>query len=81
MNLNEFCQEINDLLGLQAASINPETNITELPEWSSLTFMALIAMVDEEYSVTLVPSVILSASSVTEIYDAIVYQKSVAKAA
>ncbi len=55
-----------------AEQINPETNFRDLDEWSSLIALSIIAMVDEEYGVTLKGDDIKNATTVQDIFNAIV---------
>ncbi len=55
--------------------IKPETNFRDLKEWSSLIALSIIAMVDEEYGVTLKGTDIKNATTVKDIFDAVAAQK------
>lgn len=67
MNLTEFCGQLDDLFELDAGTVKPTDSLQQIPGWSSLTFMGLIAMVDEEYEVTLKPAAVLKAASVADL--------------
>lgn len=62
-----FYSLLEELFELDSGSLNGEQQLTELPNWSSLMFVALIAMVDEEYEVTLAPKDVLGCASVREL--------------
>jgi acyl carrier protein len=49
----------------------PETKFKELDEWSSLTALSIIAMVDEEYDVTLKGDDIRNAQSIEDVFNAV----------
>lgn len=49
----------------------PETEFRKLDEWSSLMALSIIAMVDEEYNVTLQGNDMKSASTIEELYDVV----------
>jgi acyl carrier protein len=51
--------------------VDLETVFRELEEWSSLTALSLIAMVDEEYSVKLTGDDIKSSKTLNDIFDII----------
>ena len=55
--------------------IKPETNFRDLEEWSSLVALSIIAMVDEEYGVTLKGDDIKNATTVQDIFNAVVSKK------
>ena len=56
---------------IPADQIKPETEFRDLDEWSSLIALSIIAMVDEEYGVTLKGADIKSAVTVQDLYDAV----------
>ena len=49
----------------------PETKYHELEEWSSLIGLSVIAMVDEEYDVTIKGDEIRSSETVEDLFNAI----------
>lgn len=54
MELNEFVAHFAEQFEDTDASVfTPETKFRELEEWSSFMGLSVIAMVDEEYDVTL----------------------------
>lgn len=52
-----------------ASEITPTTEFKSLEEWSSLTALSVIAMVDEEYDVTLKGDDIREAVTVEDLYN------------
>ncbi len=52
--------------------ITADTIFRDIPEWSSLTALSIIAMVDEEYGITLKGDDIKNATTVRDIYNAVV---------
>lgn len=55
MDESDFLQQMNELFELEAGSLDSSSVIEETPGWSSLTFLGLIAIVDEAYQTTLKP--------------------------
>ena len=55
MSLPEFLVELEQLFELNPGTLESSAVIEDMPGWSSLTFMGLIAMVDEAYQITLKP--------------------------
>ena len=55
--------------------IKAETIFRDLDEWSSLTALSVIAMVDEEYGVTLKGDDIKNAATVQDVFNAVVAKK------
>lgn len=58
-----------------ADQIKPETVFRDIPEWSSLIALSVIAMADEEYGVTLKGDDIKGAVTVQDIFNAVVAKK------
>ena len=58
-----------------ADQITPETTFRDLDEWSSLIALSIIAMVDEEYGVTLKGDDIKNATTVRDIFNAVEAKK------
>ena len=52
----------------EESMINAETKFRELEEWSSLIALSVIAMVDEEYDVTLKGDDIRNANTVEDLF-------------
>lgn len=70
MELKEFVQNFADLFDETDASvITAETRFRDLEEWSSLIGLSVIAMVDDEYNVTLVGDDIRNSNTVEEIFN------------
>lgn len=67
MNLSTFCSQLDELFELDEGTIQPTDALQQIPGWTSLTFMSLIALVDEEYEVTLKPAMVLNAPSVADL--------------
>ena len=54
MEIKDFIQNFADQLDdTDAEVLTPETVFRELDDWSSLAALSIIAMVDEEYGVTI----------------------------
>lgn len=56
----KFFGLLEELFDLPAGELTGGEKLDDLPDWSSLMFVSLIAMVDEEYGVTLAPTDILA---------------------
>lgn len=69
MNLQEFIQNFAAQFDDTEASVfTPETIFRELDEWSSLIALSIIAMVDEEYDVTLKGDDVRNSKTISDIY-------------
>ena len=63
----EFCELLDELFELDPGTATSATVLKEIPSWSSLTFVGLIAMIDEEYGIALSPGVIMSSETVGDL--------------
>ena len=59
----------DQLLDQEANNISGETVFRELDDWDSLTAMAVIAMIEDEYGVKISDDVFKKLKTVQEIYD------------
>ena len=70
MEINEFIANFADQFDETDASVfTPETKFRELEEWSSLIALSVIAMVDEEYDVTLKGDDMRAAQTIENLYN------------
>ncbi|MBR5170080.1 MAG: acyl carrier protein [Muribaculaceae bacterium] len=49
-----------------------ETNFKDLDEWSSLTALSIIAMIDDEYNIIVKGSDITNSSTIQDLFDIVV---------
>ena len=72
MDINTFIDNFAGQLDeTPAEQIKPETDFRELDEWSSLIALSIIAMVDEEYGVTIKGADIKSAMTLQDLFDTV----------
>lgn len=72
MELNEFIENFaNQFDDTDASEIKAETVFKELDEWSSLIALSVIAMVDEEYDVTIKGDDIRNSNTVEDLFNAV----------
>ena len=70
MEIKEFVQNFADQFDETDASVfTPETRFRDLEEWSSLIGLSIIAMVDEEYDVTLKGDDIKTSNTIQDIFE------------
>lgn len=70
MDVNEFIEKFAEQFeDTPADQIKAETAFRDLDEWSSLIALSVIAMVDEEYGVTLKGDDIKNATTVQDIFN------------
>lgn len=66
--INNFADQFDDL---DASALTPETEFKQLEDWNSLVALSVIAMVDEEYDVTLKGNDITGANTIQDLYNTI----------
>ena len=70
MEIKEFIENFADQLDdTPAAVLTPETNFRELEEWSSLSALAILGMIDDEYDVQLKGNEMRGANTIQELFD------------
>lgn len=76
MNINEFIDFFADQFEeTEASAFTPETKYRELDEWSSLSALSIIAMVDEEYDVQLKADEMRKTNTIQELFDLVKNKK------
>jgi len=72
-SLEEFVELFAEQFDETDVSVfTPETKFRNIEEWSSLIGLSLIAMVDEEFDVTLKGDDVKNATTVKELYDTVI---------
>ncbi len=72
MELKDFIENFaNQFDDTDPSEIKAETVFKELDEWSSLIALSVIAMVDEEYDITIKGDDIRNASTVEDLFNAV----------
>lgn len=72
MELKDFIEKFADAIELDdATQLSGSTEFKELDEWSSLGALDIIAMVDDEYDVTITGKDIRSVSTIEELFNLI----------
>lgn len=66
--IENFAEQFDDT---DPSEIKADTVFKELDEWSSLVALSVIAMVDEEYEVTIKGDEIRNSTTVEELFNAI----------
>lgn len=72
MEINDFLENFADQF--DETSLDKFTNETifkDLPEWSSLIALSLIAMIDEVYNITITGEAIRNSSTIEELFNAV----------
>lgn len=72
MELKEFIENFaNQFDDTDASEIKAETVFKDLDEWSSLIALSVIAMVDEEYDITIKGDDIRNSNTVEDLFNAV----------
>lgn len=72
MELQDFIQNFADQFDdLDAATLSGNTEFKELDEWNSLVALSIIAMIDEEYDVTVKGNDITSAKTIEDLFNTV----------
>lgn len=72
MELKEFIEHFAEQFDdTELSEFKPETEFKELDEWSSLIALSVIAMVDEEYDVTIKGDDIRNSNTVEDLFNAV----------
>lgn len=76
MDLNEFITHVAEQFEeTDASQITASTKFQELDEYSSLIALSLIAMIDEEYDVTIKGNDLRSAATVEDLFNTVKSKK------
>lgn len=51
--MNKFIEKLEEMLEMSAGSINLKDNFREYDVWDSLALLSLMAMLEDEYSITI----------------------------
>ena len=72
MEIKEFIENFADQFDdTDSCEIKAETIFKELDEWSSLIALSVIAMVDEEYDITIKGDDIRNSNTVEDLFNAV----------
>lgn len=69
MDGRDFLSLLEDLFEVEQGVIDLDTPLLQIPGWDSLTFVGLIARIDEEFGVTLGPQSVLRCKTIADLLD------------
>ena len=73
MNIQEFIENFAAQFDdTDVADFTAETRFKQLDEWSSLTALSVIAMVDDEYDVIIKGNDIINSDTIQDLFDVVV---------
>ena len=64
--ISNFAEQFDDM---DASVLTPETKFKQLEDWNSLVALSVIAMVDEEYDVTIKGDDIRNANTIEDLFN------------
>jgi acyl carrier protein len=59
------------MLGIDAAQLLPETDLTALPEWDSVAYLSAMVLIDEKLAIAIRPDLLSTARTFDEILAAV----------
>lgn len=77
MTIEDFVEKFAFAIEVEVSTLTPDTRFKTLPSWDSLNTLAVIAMADADYGVTVTGRDIESATTVADMWT-VVSSKSVA---
>ena len=66
--VNNFAEQFDDI---DASTLNGSTNFKDLEDWNSLVALSVIAMIDEEYDVTVTGDDIRKSTTIEDLFNAV----------
>lgn len=76
MDINEFMDTFASVFDeTPRDQLVPDRNFRDIAEWSSLVALSVIAVVDEEYAVTLTGDDIKGSNTIRDLYEKVVSKK------
>lgn len=70
MEIQDFIENFsNQFEDTDTSSFSKDTKFRELDEWSSLTALSILAMIDEEYDVQLKATEMKQTNTIQELFD------------
>lgn len=68
-NLNEFTTKfLEEFEGIDPEKYNSETKFRNIETWDSLTGMAIVTMIEDEYDVILTDDEFMSCNTIAEVF-------------
>lgn len=72
MEIKEFIANFADQFDeIDVETLNAETKFRELNEWSSLVALSVMAMIDDEYDVTISADEMRAAQTIHQLFDTV----------
>ncbi|MDF2455808.1 MAG: acyl carrier protein [Cytophagaceae bacterium] len=76
MNMEDFIEKIYSVIDeIEPGTLAPDSNYREVPHWSSMHALILIAMVKVDYGVTITGEDLMTHHTLQDIYNLILKRK------
>ncbi|MEO6883135.1 MAG: acyl carrier protein [Bacteroidia bacterium] len=76
MNINDFITQIeNEIEEITPGSLKSETVFRNLPEWSSMHALIIIALIDIEYDVTITGEDLRKSTTISDLFQIVKSKK------
>jgi len=69
MDIQAFIDNVAEQFDMLSVELTPETRFRDLDEWTSLTALLIITMIDDEYDIVLSPEEMRKTHTLQELYD------------
>lgn len=81
MDAPKFLAALHELFDVPAGTIHTDSVLQDIPGWSSMAFIGLIAMLDEDFGVRIPPGTILRCHTVEDLMEEVAAEQKPAKMA
>ena len=81
MDAPKLLAALHELFDVSAGTIHEDSVLQDIPGWSSMTFIGLIAMLDEDFNVRISPGAILRCHTVEDLMEEVATEQKTAKMA
>lgn len=69
MEINDFIEKFAEQFEDETLSLTKDTYFKELDEWTSLMALSIIAMVDEEYDISITGTEIRNSDTIEDLFE------------
>jgi len=66
--MDEFIDKVKEALELCDYKITPDTNFRDLPNWSSMNALIILAMFETEFDITITGDNLRSSNTIKDLY-------------
>nr|CCP37723.1 Acyl-carrier protein [Pantoea agglomerans] len=74
MKLDDFIGLINTKTGMALATEEAQTDLTDLPEWDSLTFVYLLMEIEKQQNIKIDVEKVLQCTTLNDIYKVVSHE-------